>query len=378
MPSVNSRSFETSLSDPPTADEVEVSIFGPGKGESILVHCGQGEWILVDSCVDSRDGSLPAIEYLRRIGTDPASAVALVVATHAHDDHIAGIARAFDACESARFVSSSAIVSEEFFALLEQDKFEAAQLRPSILNEYREVLRIVKSRGTAEGMKPHKRAIEQLSLMTLKGTPGGDAAKILALSPSDVAVTRALTVLARNAAAAGDDKRVVSADPNEMAVAIAVSVGGHEILLGADLLKGPRGCGWTAVLSTHSPARKAAVFKVPHHGAPNADHPEVWERLLEEDPLCLIAPYRAGSPRRPDRDDRRRILDLTRNAFVTAKPDAIRRTRTARRAERALGPLPRNVRDVWGIPGHVRARSVAGSSQWSVEMVDPAEALRVR
>jgi hypothetical protein len=30
----------------PTAQEIEVSIFGPGFGESIVVHAGNNEWVM--------------------------------------------------------------------------------------------------------------------------------------------------------------------------------------------------------------------------------------------------------------------------------------------------------------------------------------------
>jgi len=43
---------------PPEADVVEVSIFGPGKGESVLIHLGNGKWIMIDSCIDPQDGNV--------------------------------------------------------------------------------------------------------------------------------------------------------------------------------------------------------------------------------------------------------------------------------------------------------------------------------
>jgi len=58
------------LTDAPGPDVIEVSIFGPGKGESVLVHLGQGEWIVVDSCVNQRTREVPALTYLDRIGVD--------------------------------------------------------------------------------------------------------------------------------------------------------------------------------------------------------------------------------------------------------------------------------------------------------------------
>jgi len=93
------------LTDPPAEDEIEISIFGPGRGESILVYLGYNRWIAVDSCVDQIDGSIPALAYLERIGVDIGHNVLLVIGTHAHDDHIAGISEVFRRSEAASFVS---------------------------------------------------------------------------------------------------------------------------------------------------------------------------------------------------------------------------------------------------------------------------------
>ena len=102
---------------PPDIDQVELVLFGPGYGESVLVHLGSNEWIIVDSCMAS-GSSVPApIWYLQNIGVDPASAVKLIVATHWHDDHIKGMAQVVQACPSARFCTSPVLGDVEFLAM---------------------------------------------------------------------------------------------------------------------------------------------------------------------------------------------------------------------------------------------------------------------
>ena len=103
--------------EPPAPNVVEVSLFGPGKGESVVVHLGAHRWIVVDSCRDQRSGEVPALEYLRGIGVDLATEVLAVVATHAHDDHFAGISDIVEACEKAIIVTSQAVVNREFIAV---------------------------------------------------------------------------------------------------------------------------------------------------------------------------------------------------------------------------------------------------------------------
>ena len=60
---------------PPDPDMFEVSLFGTGVGESIAVHIGQGNWLLVDSCRQRRDDFPAHLSYLQEIGVDLSKAV---------------------------------------------------------------------------------------------------------------------------------------------------------------------------------------------------------------------------------------------------------------------------------------------------------------
>lgn len=109
------------MSDPewqqPATDQIEVSVFGPGFGEAILVHLGNGEWLAVDSCVDG--GRVAQLEYLERIGVEVASAVKLQLVSHWHNDHIAGLSRFFGRARSARLHYAAALTTKEFLTYAE-------------------------------------------------------------------------------------------------------------------------------------------------------------------------------------------------------------------------------------------------------------------
>ena len=115
---------------------IEVSLFGPGYGECVVLHLGAGDWAIVDSCIDHRTGQPAALAYLSSLGIDPAVAVKLVAVTHAHDDHIRGIADVLAACESARFVRPVATSRNEFLALLDAD--EDGEMASGSVSAYRE------------------------------------------------------------------------------------------------------------------------------------------------------------------------------------------------------------------------------------------------
>lgn len=362
------------LTDPPAKDEVEVSIFGPGKGESVLVHLGDNKWIIVDSCIDQIDRSIPALAYLERIGVDVATDILLVVGTHAHDDHIAGIAEVFRRCEAADFVCSSALTTEEFFALLQIDARVYSGIRGRAFAEYDKIFDIVRSRsGAGPAFRPLKHAMESRLLLQAEGND----VRIMALSPSDEEFRRSILAWKSVIPIEGESRKLARIDPNELAVALWIEVGGKAILLGADLLTGPDGCGWTAVLRNFSTSLKASVFKVPHHGSVTGHHDDVWKTLLASSPIALLTPFRGGRKKLPSREDRSRICSLTPHAFVTAAVDrsGAQNPPQLTREAVSLGPVARHVSEPWGRAGHIRARSTIGENDWDVTYVSPARPL---
>ena len=97
------------MGPPPGRGDFELTLLGPGYGESLVLHLGDGIWVLVDSCLDS-DGLPQALRYFESINVDPAEAVDLIVATHWHDDHIRGIADLVETCKKATFCCGAVLL----------------------------------------------------------------------------------------------------------------------------------------------------------------------------------------------------------------------------------------------------------------------------
>ena len=349
---------------PPSADELEVTLLGPGYGESIVLHLGGGTWAVVDSCVNSNGAPRP-LDYLTSIGTDPSVAVKLIMVTHWHDDHIRGMGRVVETCKTAQFCCASALLKSEFLTIV--NSLEGRE-QPGISHGAREIHRVLSCLRERSSTPVFAAADRRIFT--------GRTSEIWSLSPSDAAFTKFLTDIGQLVPNMGKAReRVSPLAPNDAAVACWVSVNGTAILLGSDLERK----GWIEILqSTVRPSGKAAVFKIPHHGSANAHEPKVWQKMLEADATAALTPWRRGGHSLPRVADVERILSLTRNAFATAsaqppKNQVRRRTHAVQRTLREGGMT---IRQAPISTGMVRLRRKPNpNATWQVELAGSASHL---
>jgi beta-lactamase superfamily II metal-dependent hydrolase len=362
----------------PQASEIEVSLFGPGYGECAVLHLGGGEWMVVDSCIDSSSGRPVALQYLEGLGVEPSDAVRLVVATHAHDDHIAGIANVLLACQSASFVRPAATTREEFVALLEADEESEVSLRVAAYREYRLVEQILESRHRGSMTRPVIRGLADRVLFERVESATLPAARVLALSPSDEALDRSLVALRALLPTGGVIRRLSTNDPNTMALALSIEVGDATVLLGADLESGPiPNCGWAGVSkNVLLPAQKATVYKVAHHGSSGAHSQFVWSSLLNDEVIAILSPHRRGRTPLPSPQDRARICAVAPRSYITADPDFRMMGGSTRARAAEIRGAVETVRLAEGETGQIQLRrSLVAGSDWRIELFRPARSL---
>jgi hypothetical protein len=271
----------------PAEDEVEVSLAGRGYGETVLVHLGWGDWLLVDSCLAGAAPPTPyAPLYLERTGTKFED-VRWMLASHWHDDHTAGFGAQVRLCANAEIFISEAIQSTEFLELAMLDVEEPLG---SISSGRREI------RITLQELRATRRKVQQAraDVRLFADVSHGVTREIWALWPSNTASLRSKQSFAQELLPiAADNRRIPAADPNEASVALLMRVGSVVALLGADL-ENPAAAdrGWNAVLhSSGRPRERASFFKIAHHGAENGDHADVWAELLEDGVVAALTPY---------------------------------------------------------------------------------------
>ena len=341
---------------PPGTREFEITLLGPGYGESIILHIGDGAWVLIDSCI-APDGTPGALRYLESIGLDPAQVVVLIVATHWHDDHIRGMTRLVEICSSANFCCASVLCRKEFLAAVHALDSRRLSVTGSGLREIHSVF----SRLVQVGSKP------TFALANRRILSHG-ACEIWSLSPNDAAYLDFLRSISSLVPSEGQAKtRIPSLSPNKVAVSLWAEIDDVAVLLGSDLDKQ----GWIEILqSAERPTRKASMFKVPHHGSESVYERGVWMRMLDPDPFAVLTPWCRGGRALPSQRDVQRILSDTTNAYATARIDLSSGARSNRnsmvkRTVRESGAKFR--RHAMSTSGVRLRRPIGSRKQWTVQ-----------
>lgn len=352
------------LTTKPKEDEFEVSLFGPGVGESVVVHLGGNEWMIVDSCRGEHASA--ALAYLRRIGVDPAN-VKLIVATHWHNDHVRGLHELVQACTDAYFFCSSALFSEEILALAEL--WDETASDRSAVSELYKITQFFTSQG-AQGQGRIKFAGSNRRIRRRVYNIGTQSfeCEIYSLSPSDFEIQRShesiAALLPRPTTAP-----LVPLDglPNDTSVVLHIRSGAVTVLLGADLENAlnPH-TGWNVIVdSPDRPAERASCLKVSHHSSHTGDDPRIWTNLLTAEPHAILTPFNSGSRPLPQPADIVRICGYTKNASITSPP----RQRSRRSRTGAVGKLiHQRVKRIWTVDDgwsqlQLR-RKLDGSDNW--------------
>ncbi len=348
---------------PPAADEIEITLFGPGYGEAIAAHLGEGVWLLVDSCIDP-NSKIPASEtYLEQIGVD-AEQVRAIVASHWHDDHVRGISRLAARYPKADFVVSAVFNNKEAGAFLAAYSGASSA---GLSRGAKELFLAVQARETVSAVL-HKSIVLQV---TLNGRP----VMVTALSPVQAAFAQFVTHMAQYVPRKGQAiNHAPELHPNLEAITLHIDLGDDAVLLGADLEE-HQTCGWSAIVADRwsGNRRQATAYKVAHHGSVTGDCPQVWQTLLKSDPVACLTPFTRGDLRLPTDADKGRVKGNTPHAYISS--GASRRPDMDSRQLKRLGDICNKLARVDVGFGAVRLRKQIGVPSWNVELFGAAQPL---
>ncbi|MEG3620149.1 MBL fold metallo-hydrolase [Magnetovibrio sp. PR-2] len=355
----------------PSPQELEISLFGPGYGECIVVHYGDGLWFTVDSCLEEDKRTPSALAYLEAIGVNVAEQVTHNVITHPDGDHVGGIAKLFDECKSAKLVCPSILATKEMVKYITY----FANNDPAALSQTTRELYNVLKLSTARAPKTPT-FVKQDTLFI--NTPD---MRVSALAPSDAKVGQFLAYVSTQTPDFKAERRgATQLRPNDVSAAILLeqnasntnsSVQPFSAIFGADLEETP-GKGWTSVLNTslsYQAAQPAGAFKVAHHGSTNADAPQLWKNM--NSPVAFLSPFKRGSTELPTSSDVKRILGHTNDAYSTSSFSTQKKKRLGRN-DKILVRHNIHRYDLYPKNGHVRLRVDPKDGSVSVNLFNSA------
>ena len=333
--------------EPPDEDEIEITILGRGVGESVVVHVPDSGWVIVDSFRDE-DGNPAALTYLNAIAVAH-DAVDRLVITHFDRDHYVGAVDIYHACSKPRVYVSAALQAPYVQALRADDHAEA------IFGEHIELMERAQAdtrRGSAHPL---------VSLKAGMNVQSAAGVRVRALAPMEAVAQMSDADIIALVANGGDVEavRLRLKRDNRCSVVLSVESPAGHALLGGDLERQPFLYGWEAVVDepANHPLPRASLLKVPHHGSPTGDAPELWQVLLDPNPELLVAPM--SSSRLPRPAGVKRLLN--RGRLHQAAPS------TSVKVDSTGAPL-----QPAGAVGSVTARRRPGESAWRVHVQPPA------
>jgi hypothetical protein len=301
--------------DHPSETDFELSMFGNGFGECIVLHLGDKKWIVVDSMVTEPDGDSVAESYLRWIGVDIQTQLSYIVLTHSHTDHIAGSYK-LAMRSHARVAISAAVMGSDLNKLFETVNLPSGVIASNAASELVSILREKRIRGTlipdVDLLASDRKPLHNASL------PCGSCVSVEALAPTREAVFAKTLDRHNDGVAAPLEKGLVPVlDHNNCSVVLLVKYGGTSALLGGDLEKKHPYISWDRIVEDSRGEVKATHFKVPHHGSRGSHVQDVWESLLVVNPLAYVSTYARLADPIPTMRDIDRMRSLAGSVYVT-------------------------------------------------------------
>lgn len=340
---------------------------GPGYGESVVVHLGHGEWLIVDSCVDATDSkkSVAPLRYLQQLGVKVDQAVKFIIASHWDDDHIRGIGDILEACPIARFVCSHVFPADKFAIFVEAISIGSGATDGGSVRDFRKALQILSAREQP----------------IVHATPGRKLCAnpvIVSWSPSDQDATEFLYYVAQMHPKAGEPlRKATPGTGNLTSVVLSIAWPDSSVLLGADMERSSDTCrGWGAIVSETQQCgnwMQSDLVKIPHHGSQTGHDDRMWQTLLCPKPISVVVPFGRGprQSRPPKSSDIRRISEKSGAMFLTAKHAESNRPKMDVAVTRSLREGMIELTTQKSSFGMVRHRRVAGG-QWKHELFGTA------
>lgn len=277
--------------DIPQKYQAEITLIGTGGGygESIVVHLGNKNWIIIDSCINPVTKAPLVLEYLKELNVDIANDVKLILCTHWHDDHIKGLSEVLEECTNASFALLRINDIKKFclFLSFEHNK-EQVIPQSNSTSEIFKVFKIIKKRKIQPRFASCDRILYSLNL------DGYCDIEVISLSPSDFSVQNFDNEISQLISEfSSSNKKIIAELPNSKSIVLLLKFGKYCAILGADLeVNIDNRIGWLSILNNSQAIRnKSSYFKISHHGSQNGYHNRIWKEIISESPVATLTPW---------------------------------------------------------------------------------------
>jgi beta-lactamase superfamily II metal-dependent hydrolase len=321
-------------------------VFGPGKGEAILLVLPDGSVGVVDGCRESQDPARGFLEALKKVREAAGGALRIrfVCLTHPHDDHYAGLGRLIAVFRSCIEEVWTAMESGSRYAesLLKYTRATRKGGLPDI-DDVKGLERILTafSHAQEQGGAGFRYVLSEVRLVN--ETIAGNTLEIWGRGPFHGDVRRAhQSLIAAIDVVLNGQKQNVHFDPNIASGALTVHWGQAGVLLGGDLLCGTGSFkGWDGVHEHISPPIQ--VVKAAHHASLEAHHDALIRKL--DAAVTLVTPFKNATASNPPRPEQ--IIRLAQGSVVavTSEPDWVSKDNVPKQLYPARSPAPLNARN---------------------------------
>ncbi len=305
--------------------KLNVLIFGPGRGEAIVVVLPNDEVGVVDGCAPSTDAKTGAgnpvhefiVEWMKawqswaRTRRRRHEWLHFACVTHMHEDHYLGLDAVLAQYPPRRLWRTSVVSDLDL---------EAAARAAGLRGPRREALHTVLTQlesflAKRANQVDHKRL--EWDAGRYAESIGDQEFCLIPVGPPPADVLDANAKL-RNASV-----RWSGADPNKTSGALLLSWGKARVLLAGDLL--------ASAVATHgwgpfrdgvklSDGDRVQLVNVAHHGSEGAHDAGLWKRMRPE--IAVVTPFQHATAKQPpQRSDLERLAASGSKVFVTSPPD---------------------------------------------------------
>ena len=347
--------------DAPNNDEIEISLFGDGFGESILIHLGDDIWLVVDSFIHSETGRPIVFDYFENIRKD-LKYIKYIVVSHWHDDHIKGISEIFKNAIDSKIIISSALKHKDFITLVKSTEPIEFSTKTCLyfkdktgLTEFSEILNILKTRTK------DNRKYALADILLYKDKVNNFDISIHSLSPSHNEFEDALKDILSLIPKENDYKLKIPSNReiNGTSIVLLIMINDTGILLGADLENKNDECyGWKNVLKTNALKDKTITFfKIPHHGSKTGYSEDLWNYCIDKDNYSFLTSFVNGKNKIPSNKEINDLLKKSQKLYITSDPQQrIKQIKRKPSIQKMVNMNVKNIIQSNGEFGHIRVR----------------------